>query len=142
MIENERTLKGWRWEIIYGWKLKTSIQIDLWRSLTTRDTDPLGSWRRLVKECFSSNFQKDGWYMMYSMKTCWQGAENPIIKDNIWNQYLNLWLLMKKRNTKLKKFRNIENMEERHNTWYIGKVMGMNIINRSQKWGCLIQKKQ
>ena len=36
---------------------------------------------------------------------------------------------MKKRNMKSKKFRNIENVEEEHNTWYIGKVMGMNMIN-------------
>ena len=49
---------------------------------------------------------------------------------------------MKKRNMKSKKFRNIGNMEERCNIWYIGKVMEMNMINRLQKWGCLMQKRQ
>ena len=49
---------------------------------------------------------------------------------------------MKKRNMKSKKFRNIGNMEERYNIWYIGKVMEMNMINRLQKWGYLMQKKR
>ena len=28
------------------------------------------------------------------------------------------------------------------NTWFIGKDIGMNTINKQQKWGCLIQKGQ
>jgi len=43
---------------------------------------------------------------------------------------------------KSKKFKNIGNMEEGHNTWYIRKVMEMNMINRLQKWGCLMQKRR
>ena len=42
---------------------------------------------------------------------------------------------------KSKKFKNIGNVEEWHNTWYIRKVMEMNMINRLQKWGCLMQKR-
>ena len=48
---------------------------------------------------------------------------------------------MRKKSMKLKKYRSIENKTEKHNIWYIGKVMGMNIINRSQNQGCLIQKR-
>jgi len=48
---------------------------------------------------------------------------------------------MKKRNMKLKKYGSIGNKEERHNTWYTGRVMEMNTINGSQKWGYLIQKR-
>ena len=33
---------------------------------------------------------------------------------------------------KLKKYGSTENKVEEHNIWYIGKVMGMNIINKSQ----------
>jgi len=49
---------------------------------------------------------------------------------------------MKKKNTKSKKFGNIGNIEEEHNTWYIGKIMGINTINELQKQDCLMQKKQ
>jgi len=49
---------------------------------------------------------------------------------------------MKKRNMKLKKYGNIENMEEGCNIWCIRKVMEMNTINGLQKQGCLMQKRQ
>jgi len=38
---------------------------------------------------------------------------------------------MKKRNIKLKKYGSIENEAEECNTWCIGKVMRMNMINGS-----------
>jgi len=31
--------------------------------------------------------------------------------------------------------------EEGRNTWYIGKIMEINTINRLQKWDCLMQKR-
>jgi len=40
-------------------------------------------------------------------------------------------LLMKKRNTKLKKYRSIRNEEKKHNIWCIGRAMEMNTINGS-----------
>jgi len=49
---------------------------------------------------------------------------------------------MKKKNMKSKKYRNIRNEVEEHNTWCIEKVIGMNMINGSQNQGCLIQKRQ
>ena len=73
------------------------------------------------------------------MKICWLGAGNHITKDNIWNQHLHLQLLMKKRNTKLKKYRSIGNVEKECNTWCIGKIMEMNMINGLQNQGCYDQ---
>jgi len=43
---------------------------------------------------------------------------------------------------KLKKYESIGNKAERCNTWYIGKVIGMNMINGSWNQGCLMQGKQ
>jgi len=48
---------------------------------------------------------------------------------------------MKKRNIKLKKPGSIKNKDREYNTWYIGRVMGMNITNGLQKHGCLMQKR-
>ena len=76
---------------------------------------------------------------MCSMKTCWSDAVNHIIKNNIWNQHLHLQLLMKKKNTKLKKYGSIGKKAEECNTWCIRKIMGMNMINRSWNWGCFMQ---
>ena len=45
---------------------------------------------------------------------------------------------MKKKNTKLKKYRSIGNKEEGHNIWCIGRAIEMNMINGLQKWGCLM----
>ena len=39
---------------------------------------------------------------------------------------------------KLRKLGSIENKNGEHNTWYIGRVMGINMTNGSQKWGYLI----
>jgi len=50
-------------------------------------------------------------------------------------------LLIKKRNIKSKKYRSIENEKEGHNTYYTGRATEMNMINGSQKWGCLMQKR-
>ena len=38
-------------------------------------------------------------------------------------------LLIRKKNMKLKKYRSTGNKTKKHNTWYIGKVMGTNMIN-------------
>ena len=38
---------------------------------------------------------------------------------------------MRKKNMKLKKYGSTENEAEEHNIWYIGKIMGMNMINES-----------
>ena len=46
---------------------------------------------------------------------------------------------MKKKGMKLKKSGSIENEAEEHNIWYTGKVMEMNMINRSQNQDCLMQ---
>ena len=43
---------------------------------------------------------------------------------------------------KLKKSRSIKNKNSEHNTWYIKRVMEMNMTNRLQKQGCLMQKRQ
>jgi len=43
---------------------------------------------------------------------------------------------------KSKKYRSTGNEIEEHNTWCIGKVMEISMINRSQNQGCLILKKQ
>jgi len=48
---------------------------------------------------------------------------------------------MKKRNTKSRKLGSIGNGVEGHNTLYIGRAIEMNMINGSQKWDCLMQKK-
>ena len=50
-------------------------------------------------------------------------------------------IINEKRNTKLKKYRSIGNMKEECNTWYIGKIMEINMINGSQKQGFLMQKR-
>ena len=42
---------------------------------------------------------------------------------------------------KLKKSGSIENEDREHNTWYIGRAMEMNMINRLQKQCCLMQKR-
>jgi len=63
-------------------------------------------------------------------------------KDNTWSQHQYQQLSMRKKNTKLKKYRSTGNEAEECNIWYIGKVMGMNIINGLQKQVCLIQKRQ
>jgi len=42
-------------------------------------------------------------------------------------------LLIKKRNTKLKKFRSIENKDKEYNIWCIGRVMETNITNELWK---------
>ena len=42
---------------------------------------------------------------------------------------------------KWKKSESTGNEEEERNTWFTGKDMEMNTINRQQKWGCLMQKK-
>jgi len=57
------------------------------------------------------------------------------------SQHHHQQLSMKKRNTKLRKLGSIGNRVEEHNTLYIGRAMGMNMINGSQKWDCLMQKK-
>jgi len=49
---------------------------------------------------------------------------------------------MKKRNMKLKKSGSIENKNGKYNTWYIGRVMGMNMTNELQKQCFLMQKRQ
>ena len=49
---------------------------------------------------------------------------------------------MKKRNTKLKKYRRIRNVKNKCNTWCIRKIMEMNMINELQNQGCLMQKRQ
>ena len=46
------------------------------------------------------------------------------------------------RNTKLKKYKIIGNIEKKCNIWYIEKVMKMNMINGSQKQYCLMQNRQ
>jgi len=45
---------------------------------------------------------------------------------------------MKKRNMKFKKSESIKNKDGEHNTWYIGRVMGMNMTNGLQKQDCLM----
>ena len=45
---------------------------------------------------------------------------------------------MKKKNTKLKKYRSIENEEEGHNIWCTERGMEINTINRLQKWDYLM----
>ena len=52
-----------------------------------------------------------------------------------------LTIINEKRNTKLKKYRSIGNMKEECNTWCIGKIMEINMINGSQKQGFLMQKR-
>ena len=49
---------------------------------------------------------------------------------------------MKKRNIKLRKLGSIGNRVEGYNTLYIRRATEMNMINRSQKQGCLMQKKR
>jgi len=36
---------------------------------------------------------------------------------------------MKKKSMKWKKYGSTENEDRKHSTWYIGRVMGMNMIN-------------
>ena len=43
---------------------------------------------------------------------------------------------------KLKKYESTGNKAEKHNTWCIGKIMGMSMINRLQNQGCFIQKRR
>ena len=126
---------------ICSWRAKISTQTDSQRSWTRKDTNPLESQRILVKKCFSSNFQKDGWYMIFFMKTCWQDAENHSSKENTWNWHLYPLLLIKKKNMKSKKFGSIENKKGECNIWYIGRIMKMNMTNGSQKWNYLMQKR-
>jgi len=49
---------------------------------------------------------------------------------------------MKKKNMRWKKYGSIGNEDGEHNTWCIGKGMGMNTINGYQKQGCHMQNKQ
>jgi len=48
---------------------------------------------------------------------------------------------MRKKNMKLRKLGNIENGVDGHNISCIGRAMEMNMINRSQKQGCLMQER-
>jgi len=48
---------------------------------------------------------------------------------------------MRKKNMKLKKYRSIGNKAEEHNTWYIGKIIGISMINESWNQNCLMLKK-
>ena len=48
---------------------------------------------------------------------------------------------MRKKNMKLKKYKSIGNEAEEYNTWCIGDVMGMSIINGLWNQGCLMQKR-
>ena len=43
---------------------------------------------------------------------------------------------------KSKKFGSIENEDNKHNIWCIGRVMETNMTNELQKQSCLIQKRQ
>ena len=49
---------------------------------------------------------------------------------------------MKKKNMKLKKYGSIGNEEEGYNIWYTGRGTETNTINRLQKQGCFMQKRQ
>jgi len=50
-------------------------------------------------------------------------------KNNTWNQHHYQQLSIRKKNTKLKKYRSTGNKAEECSIWYIGKVMGINTIN-------------
>ena len=89
--------------------MKISIQTDLQRNLTRKNTNPLGFQRILVKECFNWNFQKDGWYTMCSMKTYWHDARNHSSRVSTWNQHYYQILSMRKKSMKLKKSGSIGN---------------------------------
>ena len=112
------------------------------RSWTIKDMDLLRSQKILVQKCFNWNFQKNGWFITFSMRTCWFDVWSQSSKDNIRNQYLCQRLLIKKRNIKLKKYRSTGNKIKGHNIWCTGKAMEMNMTNGSQNQGYLMQKRQ
>ena len=122
-------------------KTRISNQINPQRSWTIRDTDLLESQRTLVWECFNWNFQKDRRFIMFSMKTFWHDVWSQSLRDSIRNQHHYQQLLIRRKNTKLRKLGSIENKVEEHNISCIRRATEMNMTNGLQKQGYLMQKR-
>ena len=142
MTRKDKILKSWRLEITYGWRTRIYNQIDPQRSWIKNDIDHLESWRILVQECFNWNFQKDGLFITYLIRTSWHDVWSQSSRVNMRNQYHHQPLSMRKKNMKLKKLESTENRVKEYNISCIGKVIEINMTNELWNQGCFIQKRQ
>ena len=130
LTRKEGILKDWRLMTICGWRTRISNQTNSQRSWTIKDTNLLGSQKTLVWEHFNWNFRNNGWFITSLMRTFWYNVWSQSSKDNMRTQHLHQRLSMKKKNIRWKKSGSTENKEGGHNTWFTGKNMEMNMINR------------